>query len=103
MSRQEQHLARELGRESAHLLEEHPCVELSAVRKAVPPDAIVINIARFPVLPFVAGPLGGPAAVGRLLRDPEVPNQPRGQWPRPGGAQSLHAWQGRPGAGRPRL
>jgi CHAT domain-containing protein/Flp pilus assembly protein TadD len=52
MSRQEQHLARELGRESADLLGEHPWVELSAVRKAVPPDAVLINIARFPFLPF---------------------------------------------------
>jgi CHAT domain-containing protein/Tfp pilus assembly protein PilF len=54
LARQERQLARELGRQSGEQLADPGWVELSAVRQALPPDAVLIDIARFPVFDFRA-------------------------------------------------
>jgi CHAT domain-containing protein len=54
LARQERRLARELGRKSGEQLADPGWVELAAVRQALPPDAVLIDIARFPVFDFRA-------------------------------------------------
>jgi tetratricopeptide (TPR) repeat protein len=54
LSRQEKQLSRELGQKSGQLLESPPWVELAAVRKALPANAVFIDIARIPVFNFQA-------------------------------------------------
>jgi CHAT domain-containing protein/Tfp pilus assembly protein PilF len=54
LARQERRLARELGRQSGEQLADPGWVELAAVRQALPPDAVLIDIARFPVFDFRA-------------------------------------------------
>jgi CHAT domain-containing protein/tetratricopeptide (TPR) repeat protein len=50
----EQQLSKELGQKSGHLLQKQPWVELADVRKALPANAMFIDIARFPVFNFRA-------------------------------------------------
>jgi hypothetical protein len=54
LARQERQLARELGRQSGEQLTDPGWVELAAVRQALPPDAVLIDIARFHVWAFRA-------------------------------------------------
>jgi CHAT domain-containing protein/Tfp pilus assembly protein PilF len=54
LNKQERQLTRELGQKSGLLLETTPWVELAAVRKALRADAVLIDIARFPVFNFQA-------------------------------------------------
>jgi CHAT domain-containing protein/Tfp pilus assembly protein PilF len=49
LARQERRLARELGQKSGEQLADPGWVELAAVRQALPPDAVLIDLARFPV------------------------------------------------------
>jgi CHAT domain-containing protein/Tfp pilus assembly protein PilF len=50
----EQQLTKELGQKSGQLLDRRPWLELTAVRKALPADAVLIDIARFSVFNFQA-------------------------------------------------
>jgi CHAT domain-containing protein len=52
--RQERQLTRELGQKSGEQLTHPGWVELAAIRKSLPPDAVLIDIARFDVWDFQA-------------------------------------------------
>jgi CHAT domain-containing protein/tetratricopeptide (TPR) repeat protein len=54
LTSREQQLSRELGRRSGDQLDRPRWVESAAVQKALPPSAVLIDIARFPVFDFQA-------------------------------------------------
>jgi CHAT domain-containing protein len=54
LAQRERQLARELGRKSGEQLADPGWVELAAVRQALPPDAVLIDITRLNVLDFRA-------------------------------------------------
>jgi CHAT domain-containing protein len=54
LAEQERQLTKELGQKSGQQLTDPGWVELAAVRQALPPDAVLIDIARFPVWDYRA-------------------------------------------------
>lgn len=49
LQRREQELVRELGRSTGHSLNADPWVELERVREKLPPDTVLVEMARFPI------------------------------------------------------
>jgi CHAT domain-containing protein len=54
LAQRERQLTRELGRKSGQQLADRGWVELAAVRQALPPEAVLIDLARFPVIDLQA-------------------------------------------------